>query len=78
MPHDTMQELDLEPPSNSPPPPSQEGYSISLEVSPNGFLIDGESAPDLPTALKHIIAIVRARPLSGNAQEEMESGYNSP
>lgn len=79
MPHTEMQESDLAPPSNSPPPPSQEdSYIITIQVSAGGFLIDGESAPDLTTALKHIIAIVREHPLSGNAHDELESGYNSP
>ena len=78
MPHAAMQESDRETPVNSPPPPSQEGYTISVQVSPEGFLIDGESAPDLTTALKHIIAIVRAHPLTGNAHDELKSGYESP
>lgn len=91
MPQNEMQELSPEPPSNSPPPQTQEGYHISIDVTPDGFLVtgpepmhdapegapNGEQVPDLPTALKHVIAIVRDNPLSGDAHEELKAGYDS-
>jgi hypothetical protein len=62
MPQHDMQMLDQQPPANAPPPPTQEGYHISLDVSPEGFTItgpepmhdapegapNGEQVPDLP------------------------------
>jgi hypothetical protein len=78
MPLSDMQESDSATPSNSLPSSSQESYQIIITVSQDGFTVDdSEPLPDLATALKHVIAIVQERPVSGDAHDELKAGYNS-
>ena len=60
---------------NPPPPESEEGYTFSITISPNGFTVDGEDVADLTTLLKHVVAIVKEHENSGEALEQMSQGY---
>jgi hypothetical protein len=78
MPLADMQGPDSATPSDSLPSSSQESYQIIITVSQDGFTVDdSEPLPDLATALKHVIAIVRENPVSGDAHDELKAGYNS-
>ena len=67
-----------------------EGYCIKLYVTPEGFRVSsaepmshegtddehaGDTYPDLKTALKHIVAEVKANPVSHDANAEFAAGY---
>ena len=64
-----------------------QGYQVILSVFPDGFSVVGpsplpqgdqeedERIPDLPTALKHIIAISKENPLDTDLNAHFESGY---
>lgn len=36
-----------------------------------------ETVPDLTTALKHLLAVIKENPLGANPNEELEAGYAS-
>lgn len=60
------------------PPSPSEGYTISLQVLPDGtFLVDEESAPNIETAVKHILAIIAEHPSDETAQAGFEAGYQT-
>lgn len=58
--------------------PKSQGYAITLQILPDGtFMVDGEPAPDIKTAIKHILAIIEEHPVSENAQEQFTAGYQA-
>jgi hypothetical protein len=73
-------------------PPSQDyaqGYEVTICFYPDGFAVKGpsplpqleddteeEKIPDLPTALKHVIAIAKENPLDGDMQSHFQAGYS--
>lgn len=77
----------------SAPIPTEEGYEILIQVSPNGFLVNGplpltpqpqgaeetdaEPLADLTEALKQVIAITKENPLGEDANAQMEGGYQA-
>ena len=77
MPSNDMQEPDEQTPSDSLPSSSEE-YEIKITVTPEGLSVDGSDPLDLSTALKHVIAIVKEHPVSGDAHDELKAGYESP
>jgi hypothetical protein len=75
--------------SESPAPSSEEGYSISIHVTTQGYEVHGpdplpaepqgeqgeesEQLPDLTTAIKHVLAIVKENPIAQDEQEGFKS-----
>jgi len=94
MPLADMQDASQQTPSEEPPTPSQEGYEITIRVTPQGLTVDGpeplaqesepdeqetgETLPDITTALKHVVAIYQENPISDDAHAQLKAGYNSP
>ena len=74
MPDIDMQEVDSETEDNSQPPPS---ISISIEISPSGYFVNGEPLPDLISVLKTIVALDKAHPMASDSLSQLESGYHS-
>lgn len=80
-----MQETD----SESPPTPSEEGYMISIHVTNQGYEVYGpdplpaepqgeedkesQPLPDLTTAIKRVLAIVKENPVSQDEQTNFNS-----
>lgn len=67
---------------NSLTPPSEEGYAITIQITPNGFTItkDGSEPVDVKDStsmLKAVLSIVQSNPSVDDANEQMEAGYNS-
>ena len=62
---------------NPPALTSEEGYTFSITIAPNGFTIDGEDVAGLTTLLKHVLAIVQEHENSGTALEQMSQGYQT-
>jgi hypothetical protein len=83
---DDMQETD----SNAPPTPSEEGYSITIEVTPSGFSVSGPhpipphseadeeetELPDITSAIKEVLAIVKENPANQDEQAHFSAGYD--
>src|SRR4029077_11074407 len=51
------------------PKPSDEGQEPTAESEP------AEQLPDIATALKHVIAIVKENPIGEDANAQMQAGY---
>jgi hypothetical protein len=79
-----MQETD----SNAPPAPSEEGYSITILVLPTGFSVTGpeplpatpsqsqpETVPDITSAMKEVLAIIKENPTNQDEQAHFTAGY---
>ena len=82
---------DMEMPENEPtgeiepPPPSPEGYRISLHVFPQGFTVSGplpiaetpkdNLIPNIRDAFREILAIHKDNPMSHDAQQQFDAGY---
>lgn len=92
MPLTDMQDPSQQTPSDSVPPPSEDGYRIYLDVLPDGFHVSDpqplpaapqgeqetqDDIPDLTTAIKHLLAVVKANPIGQDANEQMKAGYES-
>ena len=68
-----------------PPPPSQEGYRISLQVFPEGFTVSGplpieetpseNLIPNIRDAFREVLQIHKDNPMSHDAQEQFGAGY---
>lgn len=63
-------------------PPSEEGYAISIQVTPNGFTVtkDGSEpieARDSTSMLKAVLTIVQANPSVDQAVDDMAQGFQS-
>lgn len=71
---------------------TQEGYEIHICVTSQGFAVEGpeplsaapqgesepkDYLPDLTTAIKHVLAIVKENPITEDANAQMEAGYKS-
>ena len=68
-----------------------QGYMITVTVSPNGFHVEGpqpwdkpqgeyeemEELPDMASALKHVMAIVKENPVGNDAEAQMQAGYEA-
>ena len=70
-----------------------QGYEICLYVTPTGFRVEGplplepepqieapeqeDEIPDMATALKHVLAIVKENPLGNDAEAQMQAGYEA-
>ena len=65
-----------------------QGYQVRVCFYKDGFAVKGplplpqleegeeeETIPDLPTALKHIVAIAKEHPLDGDMQAHFQAGY---
>ena len=85
-----MQNQDTAPESEptgeiEPPPPSQEGYGILLQVFPEGFTVSGplpiEETPSenlIPTirdAFRDVLRIHKDNPMSHDAHAQFGAGY---
>ena len=71
-------ELGLNPPApESPESPesSERAYTFSISIAADGFTVDGEQVPDLPTLLKHVIALVNEHPSTNDANTQLEAGF---
>ena len=70
-----------------------QGYEICLYVTPTGFRVEGplplapepqteapeqeDEIPDMATALKHVLAIIKENPLGNDAEAQMQAGYEA-
>lgn len=80
-------ENSVTPPSQESIPDYAQGFEIRLCVYPDGIAVKGpsplpqtpddetERAPDLATALKHVIAITKEHPLDGDMASQFQAGY---
>jgi hypothetical protein len=78
-------------PETPPTPTTEEGYRLHFDVTAEGYEVsdpqplppsspgeeqgEGQPDPDLASALKHVVAIVKANPRGEGEQEQFTAGY---